>query len=121
MTRRAIDRDPRVTRWGFYYLNLLYDQEGFDGISRDLFIKALSAEGVPIGVGAHGRPIYDNPVFETMDLPKPDCPVAEHVHQNVAMSISHRCFLGPRNDMELVLEAIRKVRGNTDELRTLAP
>lgn len=115
----AIDRDPRVTRWGFYYLNLLYDQAGFDGIHRDLFIKALSAEGVPIGVGAHGRPIYDNPVFENMDLPKPDCPTAERLHRDVALSISHRVFLGPRSDMELILAAIRKVRENTEELRAL--
>jgi len=116
----AIDRDKRVTRWGFYYWNFLYNQEKFDGIPRDLFIRALSAEGVPIGVGAHGRPIYDNPVFENMKLKKPKCPTAEYVHHNVALSISHRYFLGPLSEMKLILKAMHKVRDNVDELKKLA-
>ncbi|NOZ21984.1 MAG: DegT/DnrJ/EryC1/StrS family aminotransferase [Planctomycetes bacterium] len=116
----AIKRDKRVTRWGFYYWNFLYDQKKFDGIHRDLFIRAMNAEGVPVGVGAHGRPIYDNPVFENMKLKKPKCPVAEHLHANVALSISHRYFLGPVSDMKLILKAMQKVRANTDELKRMA-
>jgi dTDP-4-amino-4,6-dideoxygalactose transaminase len=120
-----IDRDDRVTRWSFYYWNFLYDQEGFDGIPRDLFLKAVRAEGAPINVGAHGGPIYRNPVFQTLDsiagIPvdfrEVFCPQAEHIFANVALSIPHAIFLGDQGDMELILEAIRKVRANTGELR----
>lgn len=130
-----IDRDPRVTRWGFYYWNLLYDQEGFDGVPRDLFLEAIRAEGVPFGIGAHGKPIYQNPLFESMnfgttgcpikcplygrpvDFTQVHCPQAEHLYANVALSIPHAYFLGDQQDMDLILEAIRKVRANTDELK----
>ena len=33
------------------------------------------------------------------------------------LSIGQRIFLGDKEDMDLILDAIRKVRANTDELR----
>ncbi len=130
-----IERDPRVTRWGFYYWNFKFDQEGFDGAHRDKFIKALNAEGVPVGIGAHGQPIYQNPLFQNMnfgrtgcpitcpfygkevDFRKVHCPQAERIFQTEALSLPHRVFLGDESDMDLILDAVRKVRENVDELR----
>ncbi|HOX39069.1 MAG TPA: DegT/DnrJ/EryC1/StrS family aminotransferase [Candidatus Brocadiia bacterium] len=131
----SIARDPRVTRWGFYYWNFHYRQDEFEGIPRDVFLKAVNAEGAPIGVGAHGQPIYQNPLFRSMnfgrtgcpvkcplygkpvDYAKTCCPTAERLHQTQALSIGHRYFLGGMEDMDLILSAIRKVRENCDELR----
>ena len=124
------ERDPRVTRWGIYYWNFRYRQVEFDGIPRHLFLEAVNAEGAPIAVGGHGSPIYHNPLFQSLDtcpikLPQRvdytngHCPEAERIHQTEALSISHRYFLGEKEDMDLIIEAIRKVRGNTDELRKL--
>lgn len=131
----GIDRDERVTRWGFYYWNFTYNEEEFDGVPRDKFIKAAQAEGVPVKVGAHGGPIYHNPLFERMnfgrtgcpitcplygkpvDFTKVHCPEAERVHAHAALSLTHRLFLGEQDDMDLILEAIRKLRANTDELK----
>lgn len=128
-------RDERVTRWSFYYWNFKYKEEEFDGIPRDRFIEALKAEGVPIGIGAHGEPIYRNPLFQNMNFGRTGCPIkcplygkeidyrktfcpeAERIFQKEALSLSHAVFLGGRDDMDLILEAIRKVRTNTDELR----
>ena len=45
------------------------------------------------------------------------CPNAERVHEREALFIAHAHFLGKREDMDLILEAIRKVWANTDELR----
>jgi len=130
-----IDRDPRVTRWGFYYWNFRFVQDAFDGITRDKFLEAAGAEGVPIGVGAHGMPIYRNPLFQNMnfgrtgcpikcplygkdvDFAKVRCPEAERLYATEALSITHRVFLGGTEDMDLLLEAFRKIRDNTDELR----
>jgi len=117
-----IDRDPRVTRWGFYYWNFHYRRDQFDDIPRDTFIQAAVAEGVPVGGGAHGRCIYKNPVFQTGDGVMPAytdviCPVAERVSQEQALSITHRAFLGDTSDMDLILEAFRKIRANTAELK----
>lgn len=131
-----IDRDPRVTRWGFYYWNFHYRQEAFAGVPRDKFLAALNAEGVPAGVGAHGQPIYQNPLFQSMNFGRTGCPIrcplygkpvdytqiscptAERLYQTQACSLGHRLFLGDTTeDMELILEAIRKVRANVAELR----
>jgi dTDP-4-amino-4,6-dideoxygalactose transaminase len=130
--------DKRVTRWNFYYWNLRYNQDAFDGVPRDTFLKAVQAEGVPMGVGAHGRPIYRNPLFESMSFGRTGCPIAcplygkpvdfsqvycpqaEHAFANVALSIGHRFFLGEQEDMDLILEAIRKVRAHTDELKQIS-
>lgn len=131
-----IQRDERVTRWGFYYWNFHYRQEEFDGVPRDTFLKAVNAEGAPIGVGAHGQPIYQNPLFQNMNFGRTGCPIkcplygkpvnyqqvqcptAERLYQTQALSISHAAFLGDTTeDMDLILEAVRKVRENTAELR----
>ncbi|HIE28880.1 TPA: DegT/DnrJ/EryC1/StrS family aminotransferase [Candidatus Poribacteria bacterium] len=128
------ERDPRVTRWSIYYWNFRYKQEEFDDIPRNKFLEAVNAEGAPIGVGAHGRPVYQNPLFQAMtagntwpikcpsydkpiDYTKVHCPEAERIYQTEALCISHPGFLGSREDMDLILEAVRKVRANTDELR----
>jgi len=128
------DRDPRVTRWSIYYWNFKFNQAKFDGITRDKFLQAINAEGVPVGVGAHGAPVYKNPLFQSitggntwpikyptynkpLDYTKVCCPEAERIYQTEALCISHPVFLGEREDMDLILEAIRKVRTNTDELK----
>ncbi|MBD3183213.1 aminotransferase class I/II-fold pyridoxal phosphate-dependent enzyme [Candidatus Poribacteria bacterium] len=126
------ERDPRVTRWSIYYWNFKYIQEKFDGIPRDKFLAAIGAEGVPASVGAHGRPIYQNPLFQSMtdgktwpvkcpdhyiDYTKTHCPEAERIFKTEAICISHRYFLGDISDMDLIIDAVKKVRANTDELR----
>ena len=130
----AFERDARVTRWSIYYWNFRYIPEEFDGIPRDRFIEAVRAEGVPIYVGAHGEPIYQNPLFQSMtgghtwpircpghdgtiDYPSVHCPEAERIFTQEALALGHRYFLGPQEDMDLILAAIRKVRENVEELR----
>ena len=133
-----LERDERVTRWSFYYWNFKYRAEAFDGIPRDKFIEALKAEGVPIGVGAHGEPIYRNPLFQNMsfgrtgcsvrcplygkevDYRKTFCPEAERIYKEEALSLPHAVFLGEREEMDLILDAMRKIRENTDEVSKLA-
>ena len=128
--------DERVTRWSFYYWNFRYNPEAFGGVPRDTFLKAAAAEGVPVGVGAHGGVIYKNPLFQSMNFGRTGCPVkcplhqgekvdftkvccpqAERVANDVALSITHRIFLGGVEDMDLILEGIKKIRDNVDELK----
>lgn len=130
----AFERDPRVTRWSIYYWNFKFNQERFDGISRDKFLQAINAEGVPVGVGAHGAPVYRNPLFQSidgentfpikyptynkpLDYTKVCCPEAERIFETEAVCISHPVFLGELEDMDLIADAILKVRQNTDELK----
>ena len=129
-----IPRDARVTRWCFYYWDFRFVREEFGGISRGRFLEALSAEGVPCGVGAHGQPIYNEgpfgnqELFDQLGLPREYltdraidyssvyCPEAERVYQEEVCSFGHSMFLGDTDDMQLILDAFQKIRMNVDEL-----
>ena len=132
-----IPRDDRVTRWCFYYWDFRYIPDEFDGVPKSRFLEGLQAEGVPCGVGAHGQPIYREGPFADMeffdqlgcarqgslyegeiDYSKVYCPNAERVYAEEVCSFPHALFLGGVDDMELILEAFRKLRENTEELNS---
>lgn len=129
-----IPRDERVTRWCFYYWDFRFMSDEFGGISRGKFLKALNAEGVSCGVGAHGQPIYNEGPFanpewydqlglpreylgeNAIDYSKVHCPQAEHVYHEEVCSFGHSMFLGDTDEMQLILDAFQKIRRNVDEL-----
>jgi len=131
-----IYRDPRVTRWGFFFLLFKFLPEQWDGVTLRQFRRAMAAEGIRIGSG-HTQPLYQNAVFAEMnfgrtghpircplytgevDYTQVRCPELERIFTTEACSLTHRCFLGPREDMDRVLDAIRKLRAHQDELRTI--
>ncbi|MCD6290051.1 MAG: DegT/DnrJ/EryC1/StrS family aminotransferase, partial [Anaerolineae bacterium] len=130
----ALRRDPRVTKRGYYFYFLRYDGSQWAGVSRDDFMKALRAEGIPCHT-AHNDPLYKYPLFADMafgrtgcpvrcplygreiDYSKVHCPVAERVYSSEVVALS-KDFLMDRRDVDSVLESIYKLRSNLDELRT---
>ena len=128
-----LERDPRITRFSFYYYPFRFVPEKFDGVCRDTFLSALSAEGVGCWTG-HVQPLWKQPLFteghfgrtgcpltcsfhgEKPDYSKVHLPEAERIGATEACVISHGLFLGPRSDMDKMLDAMRKIRANTDEL-----
>ena len=130
---RALKRDPRITKRGYYFYLLRYNEEEFGGVSRDLFMEALKAEGIPAHK-AHNQPLYKNPVFMEMRFGRTGCPVrcplygkninyadfhcpvAERVYEKEIVALG-KDFLLEREDVDLVLEAIRKIKENIDELK----
>ena len=130
---RALKRDPRVTKRGYYFYLMRYNEEEFGGVSRDMFLEALRAEGIPAGT-AHNQPLYKNPVFVEMrfgrtgcpvrcplygkaiDYTAFHCPVAERVYEKEIVALG-KDFLLSRDQVDLVLEAIRKIKENIAELR----
>ena len=128
-------RDPRVTRWGFYFWHFKFLPEQWNGVTCAQFRKALDAEGVSCGTG-HTQPLYQHPLFagraddggtgqpsaalepaRAVDFRRMDCPETERIYATEACSLQHRLFLGPRSDMDRVLAAIHKLWANRDELR----
>jgi len=118
----ALKRDARVTKRGYYFYFIRYDSSEFKGVSRNRFLQALRAEGIYAGT-AHNDPIYQNPVFVEMksiygipvDYAGTHCPVAERVYENEIVAFG-KDFLMEREKVDLVLEAIRKIKENVDEL-----
>ena len=132
-----IPQDTCVTRWCFYYWDFRYIPGDFDGVPMNRFLDTLRAESVACGVGAHGQPIYregpfaDLVIFDQLgcarkgslsdreiDYSKVHCPEAERVYETEVCSFPHAIFSGERDNMDVVLEAIGKIRSNTDELKS---
>jgi len=124
-----LKRDPRITKRGYYFFIMKYDSDEFKGLSRDKFIEALNAEGVPCNA-AYGVPLYKNPAFKKENLkgiwakgidPIPDyeelyLPVAEKfcAHQQVALP--HTILMADRSGIQMIIDSISKIKDNVEEL-----
>jgi dTDP-4-amino-4,6-dideoxygalactose transaminase len=121
-------RDERVTRHAYHLFIFKYDAELF-GVSRERFIAALRAEGIPCSSGYN--PLYREKMFHA-DIQR--CPVGcpyyggeidySKIHlPNVekacreAVWIFQSVFLGDREDMDDIAGAIEKVVDNIGELK----
>ncbi len=113
----------------YFLLAFHYDAAG-TGIPRDVFVRALAAEGVAFGAG-YVRPIYLDRAYRQRRIyansPEPftnapryrrgDCPVAERLHfKELVTTNLCRYPLTPR-DMDDVARAVRKVLSAAAELR----
>ncbi len=121
---------------GYYVYALLLDPEAV-GISRDLFARALRAEGIPVMAG-YMRPLYLQEVYQrkilfgksgcpftcshydgTVDYREGLCPVTEQVEQRL---LGFECVRDPLTvrDMETIADAFEKVLDEVETLRTKA-
>lgn len=110
-----------------YYLYALKYDEQQTGIPRDLFVKALNAEGIPFGAG-YVRPLYLSPLYHeskpfafehykgdaTYD--KGICPTAERLHERELILTPVVRPPGVFQDMDDIVAAIRKVIDQQAEL-----
>jgi len=125
-----IARDDRVTTQAIYQFVFKYNDKAFGGASRDRFVAALEAEGVP-AEGRFYEPIYRSPLFRvdpkdfpvlsgvaTSDLPwaRTHCPVAERAAYSESVWIPHQLLLGSEQDVDQIVEAVQKIQNNIDEL-----
>ncbi len=123
--------EPRMTRRS-YHMYIFRVDEGKLGISRDRFIEALEAEGVPASKGWY-RPIYGNGVFQNahrgpangisgpmygkgVNYADVHCPVCEQVCRD-AVWIPQNVLLSDPSNIRLVARAIQKVVTGSDQLR----
>jgi 3-amino-5-hydroxybenzoate synthase len=118
--------DPRVTRHPHYMYMFCYDQTAFGGLSREIFVDALIAEGVPAFIGypaIHQTPVFSQGTFEprwrTGDEALPDynqvsCPVAERLGAQTVW-LHHRVLLGNAQDCAELADAILKIQKYAQE------
>jgi dTDP-4-amino-4,6-dideoxygalactose transaminase len=126
-----LKKDRRITQRGYYYLIFRYLKKEFGGLSRDKFLRALQAEGVPVMGTAYGVPLYRYPCFEKKNLRKifagdmlsgmPDykklyLPEAEQFCEE-QMAMLHHILLSPRKLLDGMVEAVEKIRNNIAELK----
>lgn len=116
---------PRV---GFMYI-FKYNTEEFGGLPRDKFVAAMVAENIPC-YGCYYPPVYKSPLLplaeENLFCPKDSsknkyyadlfCPVAEKAAFEESVWLPHQLFLGNKEDMDNIIDAIIKIRENIKEL-----
>lgn len=122
---------PGATRAVFHLFPFRYKQEQFNGVSRDKFMAALKAEGVPCS-GGYSAQNHDGLIEEALNsksyqrlfskerldryrqenvLPQNDqlCREAVWFAQNM--------LLGTREDMDGIADAVEKIYENRDKLK----
>jgi dTDP-4-amino-4,6-dideoxygalactose transaminase len=126
--------EPRITRLAPYGYVLKYYAEQVKDISRPAFVAALQLEGIPCD-GLFYEPVYRSSLFplDPTDYPALSwgrstpldlrsmykCPAAERAAYHEAVWFSHHLFLGDKEDVDSIVDAIRKVLENVEELRGL--
>jgi dTDP-4-amino-4,6-dideoxygalactose transaminase len=106
------------------------------GVSRDLIIRALEAEGVSgltsgyanihllpmyqkkIAYGSHGFPWTLREARQNINYAKGICPVAEKLHKKTFIGLEMCLYEMSDNDISLVISAFIKVWNNVDSLKT---
>jgi len=124
-------RLPEDSRAVWHLYPFRYDAAQFNGLSRNQFARAVSAEGVPCG-GVYHEQYYDGLIDEaiasrgyrrlwsaarlkayrdSLQELKGNKQVCE-----TTVAMTQNMLLGPRSDMDDILEAIRKVQANSAAL-----
>ena len=127
---RVIERDERQSTVAAYQVVMKYDKDAFKGLERDKFLEALKAEGVEFD-GAFYVPVYQSPLFNVTadEWPaikerygdsilgaKVRCPVAEKAAYEESVWMHYPYLMGSRRDVQDIVEAIKKIQDNVDEL-----
>jgi dTDP-4-amino-4,6-dideoxygalactose transaminase len=125
---RPLARRDYVTRHAYHLFIARYDAEVY-GVPREAILKALQAEGVPFWEG-YTMPLYRQPMYRDrrfgpftgyresrpdLDYAKCLCPVTERACAEAAWLV-HSFLLGPREDMDDIVRACRKVYEHREEL-----
>ncbi len=123
-----LKKDPRITKRGYYFFIIRYDKTEFNGLPKARFLEALNAEGVPAHDG-YGVPLYKQPAFkkenlkgiiprgtkapdyEKLRLPGAEKFIAEQI------TIPHQVLLSGREGLDLIVNSVRKIKENVDELQ----
>ena len=125
---RPLARRDYVTRHAYHLFIARYDAEVY-GVPREAVLKALQAEGVPFWEG-YTMPLYRQPMYRDrcfgpftgyresrpdLDYAKCLCPATERACAEAAWLV-HSFLLGPREDMDDIVRACRKVYDHREAL-----
>lgn len=117
-----------------YLVMLRYDRSAWGGLSRERFLEAMNAEGVP-AVGGYSFLNFENPIFDTLDLSSPKsvymmgrtapvdyrgfaekCPNAVRACREEAVWLMHELFLGEVSHVDMILDAVFKIKDSCGDL-----
>ncbi|OFX35941.1 MAG: glutamine--scyllo-inositol aminotransferase [Bacteroidetes bacterium GWA2_42_15] len=123
-----------VTKAAYHLFPFRYQKDEFEGLSREKFLQALRAEGVPCSGGyteLNKMPFLKNAFnsrFFQKFYPKEQlnyeryaeenqCPLNEKLCNEQAVWIPQNVLLGSKSDMDMVANAIQKIRENAGQIK----
>ena len=127
--------NEKVTRAAFHLFPFRYKKEEFKGLTREWFLKALSAEGIPCSNGytpLNKMPYLDN-VFKTKNfkliyppemldykkyMDRNQCPLNDQLCEE-AVWFEQNMLLAEKSDMDDIATAIERIHLNADKIKSL--
>jgi dTDP-4-amino-4,6-dideoxygalactose transaminase len=106
--------DERVTRHSYYLYLLRIDLHNSPGLTKEKFVDALAAEGIPCSAG-YPYPLYKNRLFDDHKYLAAECPEAERMCKDTFW-LSHEVMLSASNEINDVVSAIEKVSSACGQL-----
>ena len=107
--------DERVTCHSNYLFMLRLELTRHPEVTKDMFVRALNAEGIPCAAG-YPYPLYRNQVFESYRHDRADCPAAEQMCLDTFW-VSHEILLAEPHDLQDFISALAKVCSDTSGLK----
>ncbi len=124
-------RDERETKEAYFNFSFRYKKNEFKNLSVEKFREALTAE-----LGISAEPSYEplNMASLYVPLTKParhklndrywedinparfSLPVCEQIFKEESVCLHHKVLMGSKKDMELIVDAIKKIYDNVEEL-----
>jgi dTDP-4-amino-4,6-dideoxygalactose transaminase len=109
-----IGGEDRVTRHSRYLYVIRLRLERLPDLRRDLFMRALAAEGIP-GISGYPHPLYKNRLFRKFPFRRVDCAESERMCRE-CFWVSHEILLSEPGDLDDFVSALSKVAENAEEL-----
>ena len=121
-------RDRRETREAYYNFTFRYNQNEFGGLPVNNFRSALTAEmGIEVApsyVPLNKCPLYspltkpsrhrlNEKYWKAIDPSRYELPVCDRIYYEESACIHHKILMGSKKDMDMVADAIMKVRENS--------
>ncbi len=117
---------------GYYLFLLHYDKDKCLGVTRDRFVAALKAEGVPSHIG-YPWPLSKNPMFSDISAGAKGCPYTCPYHEGKVsikelslpvsekicaetLVIPHQVLLAQQEELDDIVRAVQKIQDNAQEL-----
>jgi len=121
-----------VTSNAYHLFIFKYHKEHFQEAPKEKFVAALRAEGITLLHGGYSLPLYKQPVMrdqafgphrcllehygKELDYSRCYCPETEKACSEEAIWVQQSLLLGTREDLDSVVEAIKKIKAHAEEL-----
>ncbi|MFP4384086.1 MAG: DegT/DnrJ/EryC1/StrS family aminotransferase [Spirochaetia bacterium] len=133
---RPLKRDPRITFQVYYNWTMKFDRTMWNGVSKNLFVKALQAElEDSVVISGTYEPLHRSPLYrpdskathriseiyrKAVAPERFELPVCDRAYEEEAVNMLHTGLLGSKETCDKFLEAVWKIRNNAEALKKSA-